>query len=161
AKFAKRAIEKLELITYLNTALNTTHAWGRARETIILPVLARDEEPEPTTQESMFNFFRLSDGGPARHAGPRREVEVITSLARRVPGERSPVNWDDLARTCHVREMIGKIVPGLEELGRIDQTRKEFHIPGRTLHLPRFATPDGKARFAAVDLPALPRGQQQ
>ena len=66
AKFAGRALGKLELITYLNTTLNTGHAWGRGRETLILPVLARDEEPEPTTQESMFNFVRLSDGGPAR-----------------------------------------------------------------------------------------------
>src|SRR5262249_30347910 len=52
AKFARRAIGRLELVTYLNTTLNTGHAWGTARETLILPVRARDEEPEPTTQES-------------------------------------------------------------------------------------------------------------
>ena len=48
----------------LSTTLNTGHAWGTGRETIILPVLARDEDPQPTTQESMFNYVRLSDGGP-------------------------------------------------------------------------------------------------
>src|SRR5262245_40903372 len=72
--FAGRALGKLEQVTYLSTTLNTGHAWGRARETLILPVLARDEEPQPTTQESMFNFVRLSDGGPARLAGPRSET---------------------------------------------------------------------------------------
>src|SRR5262249_36218695 len=67
ATFAARALAKLDLITYLSTTLNTGHAWGRARETLVLPVLARDEEPEATTQESMFNFVRLSDGGRPRH----------------------------------------------------------------------------------------------
>ena len=57
-------------------------AWRR--ETIILPVLARDEEPQPTTQESMFNLVRLSDGGPRRHPGPKSEVEVIATIAHEV-----------------------------------------------------------------------------
>src|SRR5262249_23230258 len=73
-RYVHRALGKLQLVTYLNTTLNTGHAWGRGRETLILPVKARDEEAEPTTQESMFNFVRLSDGGAARVAGPRAEV---------------------------------------------------------------------------------------
>jgi molybdopterin-dependent oxidoreductase alpha subunit len=161
ARFAQAAIEKLDLITYLSTTLNTGHAWGRARETVVLPVLARDEESEPTTQESMFNFVRLSDGGPARYAGPRREVDVITAVARRVLGERSPVDWDELGRTCHVREMIARVVPGLEGLADIDQTKKEFHIPGRTFHVPRFSTPTAKAHFAPVDIPDLARSENE
>ena len=52
AEFARSALGKLELIAYLNTTLNTGHAHGRAKETLILPVSARDEEPQPTTQES-------------------------------------------------------------------------------------------------------------
>ncbi|MBL8796476.1 MAG: molybdopterin-dependent oxidoreductase, partial [Planctomycetia bacterium] len=59
AKFASEALGKLELVTYLSTTLNTGHVWGRGRETLILPVLARDEETQQTTQESMFNFVRL------------------------------------------------------------------------------------------------------
>ncbi|MEE2643212.1 MAG: molybdopterin-dependent oxidoreductase, partial [Planctomycetota bacterium] len=64
--FADRALSGLEMLVQLNTTLNTGHAHGLARETIILPVLARDEESEKTTQESMFNFVRLSDGGRPR-----------------------------------------------------------------------------------------------
>jgi molybdopterin-dependent oxidoreductase alpha subunit len=81
ATFARRALENLDMLVYLSTTLNTGHAFGLARETIILPVLARDEEPQPTTQESMFNYVRLSDGGPARHVGPKSEVEVIATIA--------------------------------------------------------------------------------
>src|SRR4029077_11907364 len=78
------ALGKLDLLVYLSTTLNTGHAHGLANETIILPVLARDEEPEATTQESMFNYIRLSDGGPRRLAGPRGEIDVIASIAAAV-----------------------------------------------------------------------------
>jgi molybdopterin-dependent oxidoreductase alpha subunit len=153
AKFATRALAKLELIAYLNTTLNTGHAWGRGRETLILPVLARDEEPGATTQESMFNFVRLSDGGPARLQGPRAEIDPIASLGQLVFGPSAPVDWEALRDHCRVRRLIAEVVPGFEKLGDIDRTREEFHIPGRIFHAPRFATPSGKAQFAAHPLP--------
>ena len=93
ATFAKAAHAGLEMIVYLNTTLNTGHAHGLAEETIILPVLARDEEPQPTTQESMFNYVRMSYGGPARHVGPKSEVEVIATIAQQVG---AAVGQDDL-----------------------------------------------------------------
>jgi molybdopterin-dependent oxidoreductase alpha subunit len=158
ATFAAGAIDKLGMIVYLNTTLNTGHAHGLAEETIILPVLARDEEPQPTTQESMFNFVRLSDGGPARHEGPRSEVETIADLAGRVLGPDHPIDWRGMQNTHRVREAIAQIVPGFEQIATIDQTKKEFQIPGRTFHVPRFATPDGKARLKLHDLPDLAGG---
>jgi molybdopterin-dependent oxidoreductase alpha subunit len=154
AAYAARALSKLDLVVYLNTTLNTGHAHGVGQETIILPVLARDEEPQPTTQESMFNFVRLSDGGPARHSGPRSEVEIIAQLGRRIVGE-GPVDWQVMARTGEIRQAIAKIVPGWERIGEIDQTKQEFEIAGRRLTEPRFATPDGRARLHVHDLPAL------
>jgi len=51
------------------------------------------------------------------------------------------------------------VVPGFEKLGDIDRTREEFHIPGRIVHAPRFATPSGKARFAAHPLPPRREGE--
>lgn len=154
ATFAQRAIGNLEMVTYLSTTLNTGHVRGRARESLILPVRARDEEG-PTTQESMFNFVRLSDGGPARYDGPRSESAIIAELGRRVFGESSPVDWSKLHECMSVRQIISQVVPGFEPLSTIDQTKHEFDIAGRTIHEPRFATPSGKAQFTAVDLPAL------
>ncbi|MFM9024675.1 MAG: molybdopterin-dependent oxidoreductase, partial [Planctomycetaceae bacterium] len=99
AAFAGRALGRVDTVVYLSTSLNTGHAWGTgAEETLILPVLARDEEPEPSTQESMFSYVRLSDGGAPRHevtetGGPRAEVAIIADLATRVLGTAGPVNW--------------------------------------------------------------------
>jgi molybdopterin-dependent oxidoreductase alpha subunit len=153
AAFAQRAIGKLDLIAYLSTTLNTGHVRGRARETLILPVRARDEEG-PTTQESMFNFVRLSDGGPARYEGPRSEVAVIAEMGRRVLGDRAPADWLKLHECMNVRQIIAQVIPGFEPLATIDSSKEEFQIAGRTIHAARFATPTGKAQFAAVPLPA-------
>jgi molybdopterin-dependent oxidoreductase alpha subunit len=172
ARFAARALASLDQITYLSTTLNTGHAHGLARETIILPVCARDEEPQPTTQESMFNYIRLSDGGPPRHAGTRSEVDVIATIAERIfDGEpasaggqtqspilaprSSPLDWSRMRSTEQIRQAIARIVPGFERLADIDRTKQEFQIAGRTFHQPRFATPDGRARLHPHDLPEL------
>jgi molybdopterin-dependent oxidoreductase alpha subunit len=158
ATFARQALENLDMLVYLNTTLNTGHAHGLARETIILPVLARDEEPQPTTQESMFNYVRLSDGGPARHPGPKSEVEIIATLAGEsalAGGPPSPIDWSALRNTSNIRAAISQIVPGFEDLANIDRTKKEFQISGRTFHQAKFATSDGRAQLHSHDLPPL------
>jgi molybdopterin-dependent oxidoreductase alpha subunit len=166
AAYARRAMATVDTVVYMSTSLNTGHAWGTGgEETIILPVLARDEEPEPSTQESMFSYIRLSDGGTPRHAvtdrtGPRAEVAIIADLALRVLGEQGPVNWPDMAHTSTIRRAIAAIVPGLEEIAEIDRTKKEFSIPGRAIDRPAFPTADGKAHLAVHDLPAAPEGLQ-
>ncbi|MGH8945137.1 MAG: molybdopterin dinucleotide binding domain-containing protein, partial [Acidimicrobiia bacterium] len=150
--FAARALQRLELVAYLSTTLNTGHVLGRGKETIVLPVLARDEEPEPTTQESMFNFVRLSDGGPARHSGPRSEVSVIADIGEALDA-RGILDWESMRRHGTIRQAIAEVIPGYEAIGDIDRTRQEFHITGRTFHRPRFATENGRAVFHVVDLP--------
>ena len=154
--FAQRALENLQQLVYLSTTLNTGHTFGLAQETIILPVLARDEEPQPTTQESMFNYVRLSDGGPSRHEGPRSEVEVVATIAEEVfANGNSTIDWQAMRQTGHIRDSIAKIVPGFEAISKIESTKKEFQIDGRTFHEPKFATDDGRARMHVHDLPAL------
>jgi anaerobic selenocysteine-containing dehydrogenase len=158
ATFAARALSKLDLLVYLSTTLNTGHAHGLARETIILPVLARDEEPQPTTQESMFSYVRYSDGGPARHEGPRSEVEIIGNLARRVLGTAGPIDWARLAQTRQIRDLVGAVIPGWEKIREIDRTKQEFRIDGRRLDEPRFPMGEGKARLHVVELPDMAAG---
>jgi anaerobic selenocysteine-containing dehydrogenase len=155
AEYARRALAGLDLLVYLNTTLNTGHAHGLGKETLILPVLARDEEPEPTTQESMFSWVRLSDGGPARHVGPRSEIELIATLAERVLPPHEPVDWASMKSAANIRQAIAKIVPGMEEVAGIEQTKREFAIPGRAYHTPTFPTADGKAHFFTHEIPAL------
>jgi anaerobic selenocysteine-containing dehydrogenase len=152
--FATQSMSKIDMIVYFSTTLNTGHAWGTGRETIILPVLPRDEEPQATTQESMFSYVRLSEGGRPRHDGPRSEVEILVDLARRVLGETAPIDWARMREHRVIREAIGKVIPGYEKIGEIDETRREFQIGGRTSHEPKFATDTGRAKFNVVTVPA-------
>jgi molybdopterin-dependent oxidoreductase alpha subunit len=159
--YAALALAQLEMVVYVSTTLNTGHAQGLAAETIVLPALARDEEPQPTTQESMFNFVRLSEGGPRRHIGPRSEVEIIAHLGQALLPHNGPIDWRAMKDTRLIRAMIGKVIPGWEKIGQIDETHEEFHIAGRTLHQPRFATDSGCARLHVHPLPDLPGSGNQ
>lgn len=121
---------------------------------ILLPVLARDEEAQPTTQESMFNYVRMSEGGPPTVEGEMRsEVEIIASLAERILPTTAELDWSKLRSHHELRKAMSQTIIGLEDIRDIDTTRQEFFIPGRTFHAPQFNTPDGKAHFAVTPLP--------
>ena len=159
-----RDLGRIGTLVHLSTTLNTGHCCGLGRETIILPVLARDEESQRTTQESMFNFVRLSDGGPPRHEGPRSEVEVIADLASRIvadlPGE-TPIDWDEMRDHRTIRHAIARIVPGYEAIDEIDETSREFTIDGRIFHEPSFPTESGRASFQPVSIPRVDRHEDE
>jgi molybdopterin-dependent oxidoreductase alpha subunit len=142
--WASAALQRIGTVAHVTTKLNEGHLRGGGRLNLVLPVLARDEEREPTTQESMFNFVRLSDGGAAGPAADvKSEVEVVLALAARL---LPPGPFPFAAMTSHraVREAIARVVPGYEAIGALDATRQEFQIAGRTFHEPRFHTSSGK-----------------
>ncbi|MCH2153981.1 MAG: FdhF/YdeP family oxidoreductase, partial [Phycisphaerales bacterium] len=148
-KFASRSLASIDTVVYLSTTMNGGHVHGRGRETIVLPVLARDEEPQSTTQESMFNYVRLSDGGEHRIQGPRAESEIIADVAEALLGDQSPIELGSMRDHASIRGMIARVVPGYEAIGRMDQEedrkRREFQIDGRTFHEPYFNTESRRA----------------
>jgi anaerobic selenocysteine-containing dehydrogenase len=156
ARFAHEAIARIGTIVYLSTTLNTGHAWGTGATTLILPVLPRDEEPQPTTQESMFSFVRLSSGGRPRHLGPRSEVSVLAKIGQELLARTgaSPVDWSRLESHAAIRALIAELIPEYEALKEIDASRREFHVPGRAVRRHRFPTPTGRATFHPVPLRA-------
>ncbi len=155
AQYARQSLGRLETLVTLSTTMNTGHVHAIAGETIILPVLARDEEPQPTTQESMFNFVRLSDGGPPRLPGPRSEIQVVADLGERLLGSSTAVDWKSMQQGSNIRKWISTVVPGYGAIENIDRTKKEFEIEGRIFHEPKFNTPDGKAVMHTHALPDL------
>ncbi|TDI62128.1 MAG: FdhF/YdeP family oxidoreductase [Alphaproteobacteria bacterium] len=152
--WAQEALEKIGFKLFLTTTLNSGHVNGvESGESIVLPVTARDEEWQPTTQESMFNYIRLSDGGIDRLDNVRPETNILCDLAGRLMPD-SPIDWSAFAQHSTIREAIAKIVPGLEELASIDVAKREFHVKGRLMHEAVFNTSDGKARFNTRPTPS-------
>ncbi|MCR4315295.1 MAG: FdhF/YdeP family oxidoreductase [Planctomycetes bacterium] len=152
SKFAAESLAKIPFKVFLSTTMNPGHVNGVGEEQMILPVAARDEEKQSTTQESMFNFVRLSDGGIVRLDNVRSEVDIICDVAAGVLGN-SPVDFSEFKKHSKIREAIAKTIPGFAEIETIDQTKKEFQIDGRTFHTPKFGTADGKANFQVIGIP--------
>lgn len=147
--WAEQALNRIGFRLSLTTTLNRSHIVGfDAAESLVLPVTARDEEWEPTTQESMFNFVRLSDGGIRRLANVRPETHILADLAMRLARD-CPIDFQEFKRHRKIREAIAEIVPGMEALADIDVAKKEFHIKNRILHEPVFRTASGRALFRA------------
>ncbi|MGH1396429.1 MAG: FdhF/YdeP family oxidoreductase [Trichormus sp.] len=156
---AKQALSQIETIFYISTKPNLGHFHGLGKkQTLILPVFNRFENPHKTTTESGNNFVRLNDEGKSHlqppHADLISEIELITEIAHRLHGE-TPINWRRLQDTVYVRELIAKTIPGYKKIGTIDQTKQEFLIEGRILEQPKFSTSDGKAQMFVTPLPQL------
>lgn len=145
--WAEAALDKIPFRLSMTTTLNASHVRHvQQSEMLILPVCARDEEWQPTTQESMFNFVRLSDGQILRHAGVRPEVVILADIATRLMPD-CPIDFAAFKNHRHVRECIAAIVPGMAALADIDVAKREFHIAKRLMHTPEFHTDSGKALF--------------
>ncbi|MEM9208435.1 MAG: molybdopterin dinucleotide binding domain-containing protein, partial [Pseudomonadota bacterium] len=151
--WAERALNRIGFRLCLTTTLNLSHVRGvDAGEVLILPVAARDEEWQPTTQESMFNYVRLSDGQIMRHANVRPEVTILADLATRLLPD-TPIDFQAFKQHRHVREVIAATVPGMAELADIDVARREFHVAHRLLHESEFRTPSRKVAFQTRQMP--------
>ncbi len=150
--WAGEAFSRIGFKMFLTTTLNRGHVHGaEGGESLILPVTARDEEWQSTTQESMFNYVRISDGGIQRLANPRPEVKILCDLGKALLPDAN-VDFDAFQSHRTIREAIASVVPGMEELADIDVAKKEFHVRNRLLHTPGFKTEDGRARFQVHDI---------
>ncbi len=151
--WAAGALDKIGFKLFLTTTLNKGHLEGvDSGDSLVLPVTARDEEWEPTTQESMFNYVRLSDGGIRRLENVRPESVILAELAKLILPD-SPIDFSEFGKHKEIRKAISEIIPGMEALTDIDVAKKEFHIQNRLMHKPRFDRPQGKAQFVTRPLP--------
>jgi molybdopterin-dependent oxidoreductase alpha subunit len=152
--YTEKALDNIAFKFFLSTTLNQGHLFGSRGEGIILPVAARDEERQSTTQESMFNFVRLSDGGIVRLSNVRSETEIITDIAIGVLEEKQ-ISFKKFKDHQNIRAAIAATIPGFEKMKSLGETKEEFQIDGRTLHEPLFKTVDAKATMKVVPIPSL------
>lgn len=149
--WAAKAIDKISNKVFLTTTLNLGHVNGHdSSSVLILPVLVRDEELQSTTQESMFNYVRLSDGGINRLDGPRSEVDIICSVAKLMQNTgvlKSNMDFSAFENHQTIREAIAEVLPEYSQIEDIGIAKQEFYVKNRLMHKPDFNTQSGKARF--------------
>lgn len=146
-EWARSALDNIPFKVYLTTTLNAGHIHGMENsEALILPVTARDEEWQATTQESMFNYVRLSDGGIDRLNNVKPEVEILCELGTRLLPKAAYL-FQQFKKHNSIREAIAETITGMDELKDIAETKQEFTIKNRLLNEPVFSTNDKKAQF--------------
>lgn len=152
ASWARTALDRIGFKVFMTTTLNRGHVTGiETSESLVLPVTARDEEWQATTQESMFNYVRLSDGGINRLSNIRPEVSILCEFGKRLLPD-CPLDFEEFQQHQKIRAAIAATVPGMEALADIGTTRQEFTINKRVLHTPEFPTASGKAEFKITPL---------
>jgi len=152
SRWAGEALGRIHFTAFLSTTLNRGHIHGHGRHTLILPVRARDEETQCTSQESMFNYVRLSHGGqPAPKNELPSESEIFARMGEILFAD-GPIAWSSLRDHQHIREFIAQTVPHLHLMRQLDNG-KEFTIPGRIKHVAQFNTANGRANLAVVPAP--------
>ncbi len=150
--WAARALARIDFTAFLSTTLNLGHIHGHGKDTLILPVRARDEEKQSTSQESMFNYVRLSRGGqPAPAEDLPAESEIFVRVAQELFSD-STIPWQQMADHHQVRQFIASSVPSMAPMSELD-SGKEFTIPGRIRHQPEFGTQNGKANLSVLSVP--------
>ena len=147
SQWAETSLDNIPFKVFLTTTLNQGHVHGCDNsESIIFPVLARDEEHDPTSQESMFNYVRLSDGGIDRLDNLRSEVDILSDIGMGVV-DKSSFDFSTFKKHTTIRHAIAKSIPGMQDLADIDVAKKEFFIRNRIKHTPEFNMPDNRAVF--------------
>lgn len=151
-KWAAQALGRIDFTVFMSITLNLGHIHGHGKSTLILPVRARDEEKQCTTQESMFNYVRLSTGGQKSPADDLpSESELFVRIGKEFFSDRG-VPWTQLNDHGEIRQFIARTVPNMQPMHQIDKG-KEFTIPGRIKHTPNFNTDNGKANLAVLQAP--------
>lgn len=152
SQWAANALNKVGFKVFLTTTLNLGHINGcEDSESLVLPVTARDEEWQPTTQESMFNYVRLSDGGIDRLDNVRPEVDILSDIGIDLVDEKR-FDFNSFKTHSNIRDAIAETIPGMQDIADIEGEQKEFYIDKRIKHAPVFNTANGRALFVVNPL---------
>jgi len=125
-------------------------------DVLLLPATTRYESPGGGTETSTERRIIFSPEIPGRRIGSARpEWQVFAEVMRRArPDAASRVGLEDAAA---IRREIAATVPLYDGIERLATQGDQVQWGGRRLFSDgRFATPDGRARFAAVTLGDAP-----
>ncbi len=159
-QWAIDCLNSIDFRVHLTTTLNRGHILAEKGELLILPVKARDEEDQATTQESMFNFLRMSDGGIERHDSTRSEAAIISDIAEGTLDLEQAQKFEQWRDFKKLRHDISDVVTGLSLLKTIDKNKQEGTIEGRLLHEPTFKLSQQKAQFASSQVKQAERNNK-
>jgi molybdopterin-dependent oxidoreductase alpha subunit len=156
------ALRGAALTVQISTKLNRSHL-AAGRDALILPTLGRTEKDltaglvQRVTVEDSMSAVHASRGR-SEPASPhlRSEVDILCHIAHATLGDRHEIPWTAFATDySHIRERIGRVVPGCEAYDEKINRRGGFTLPHPPRDTRTFPTPEGKAVFTVNPLEVL------
>ena len=151
---SRRALGRPRLRVHQDIVLSSSMLVDGDGDVLLLPATTRYESPGGGTETSTERRIIFSPEIPGRRIGSAKpEWWVFREVMARVrPDRRHLVGLEDAAA---IRREIARAVPLYAGIETLAAKGDQVQWGGRRLYADgRFATPDGKARFAAVSLPA-------
>jgi len=161
-EYTAAALQKCSLTVQVSTKLNRSHLI-HGKRALILPCLGRTDidlqeaGPQLVSVENSMGVVHSSQGvlQPSSDA-LKSEPAIVAGLARATLGDKSRVNWEEMARNYdHIRDAIAEVVPGFENYNQRVREPGGFYLPNGARNR-QFDTPSGKAVFTQNAVPDKP-----
>jgi molybdopterin-dependent oxidoreductase alpha subunit len=151
--YTAKALQNCRVTAHVSTKLNRGHLIT-GEIALILPCLGRSEIDRQAGGEQ---FVTVEDSmgivNPSRgHLEPASdallsEPAIIAGLARATLGDRTTVDWENLAADYdRIREHIEHVIPGFENFNERIK-RDVFYLPNEARDKRKFNNGSGKAKF--------------
>ncbi|MGH9368924.1 MAG: molybdopterin dinucleotide binding domain-containing protein, partial [Thermoanaerobaculia bacterium] len=153
---SRRALERPALRVHQDIVVSSACLVPPSEAVLLLPAATRYETPGGVTETSTERRIIFSPEIAGRRIGRARpEWEVLLEAAARArPGLAGKICC---ASTPDLRREMARAIPLYAGIERLEKAGDQIQWGGPRLYADgRFATPDGKARFAAVALPERP-----
>ncbi len=149
-----RALANVPLRVHQDIILNDQMFIDAQEEVILLPAKTRYEQDDGGTETSTERRVMFSPEIPRQVGEARAEWKILREIAAAVHPDRAHLLACETGP--NVREEIARVVPFYDGIQNLRETGDAFQYGGHHLCADwKFPTPDGKAHFRAVPLPAL------
>jgi molybdopterin-dependent oxidoreductase alpha subunit len=149
---SRRALARPRLRVHQDIVLSSSMLVEGDGDVILLPTVTRYESPGGGTETSTERRIIFSPEISGRRIGSAKPEWWVfrEAMTRAKPDRAHLVGLEDAAR---IRQEIARAVPLYEGIESLREKGDQVQWGGSTLYADgRFATPDGKARFAAVSV---------
>jgi len=158
-EYTAKALQECDLTVHVSTKLNRSHL-VHGKTALILPCLGRTDKDEQgggdqfVSVENSMGVVHSSQGVLTPPSDRLlSEPAIVARLAQATLGDRSKVNWAEMAGNYdHIRDAIEKTVPGFEDYNQRVREPGGFYLPNGA-RKQEFNTPSGKAHFTVNEVP--------
>src|SRR6266581_4043402 len=151
--YVRRALENLPMRVHQDIILSDQMFIEAQEEVILLPAKTRYEQDDGGTETSTERRVMFSPEIPRQVGEARAEWKILREVAAAVHPERAHLLACETGP--RVREEIARVIPFYDGIQNLRETGDAFQYGGQHLCADwKFPTPDGKAHFRAVPLPA-------